>query len=60
MIRTILNNLTRVTPMDLQPWVTNAYEALDMSRIKGYPHNMFDRFDKWLPNFSHNNVITIE
>jgi len=46
--------------MDLQPWVTNAYEAIDMSRIKGYPHNMFDRFDKWLPIFSHNNVITIE
>jgi hypothetical protein len=59
-IRTLFNNPPRVTPMALQPWVTNAYKALDMFGIQGYPHNMPDRFDKWLPKFSGNNVITIE
>jgi hypothetical protein len=46
--------------MALQPWVTNAYKALDMSRIQGYPHNMPDKFEKWLPKFSRNNVITAQ
>jgi hypothetical protein len=46
--------------MATQPWVTNSYKALDMSRIQGYPHNLPNKFDKWLPKFSGNNVIIVE
>jgi hypothetical protein len=46
--------------MAQRPWVTNAFKPLDMSRIPGYPHAMPQKFDKWLPKFSGNNVITIE
>jgi hypothetical protein len=31
-----------------------------MSRIRGYPHDMPEKFDKLLPKFPGNNVITIE
>jgi len=46
--------------MDLQPWVTNSCKELDMFRIQVYPHNMIDKFEKWLQKFSGNNVITAE
>jgi len=31
-----------------------------MSRILFYPHNRTDKYDKWLPMFSWNNVIIVE
>jgi hypothetical protein len=31
-----------------------------MSAIQGYPHAMPQKFDKWLPKFPGNNVITVE
>jgi len=46
--------------MSLEPWVNNAYKALDMFEIQGYTHNMPNRFDTWLPNFCGNNDITVE
>jgi hypothetical protein len=46
--------------MALQPWVTNAFNPLDMFGIQGYPHAMPDKFDKWFPKFPGNNVIIVE
>jgi hypothetical protein len=46
--------------MAQRPWVTNAFKPLDMFAIQGYPHTMPQKFDKWLPKFSGNNVITVE
>jgi hypothetical protein len=46
--------------MAQRPWVTNAFKPLDMFAIQGYPHTMPQKFDKWLPKFSGNNVIIVE
>jgi hypothetical protein len=43
--------------METQPWVTNVYKPLDMSIIQGYPQNMPDKYNKWLPKFLGNNII---
>lgn len=34
------------------------YKALDISGIQGSPHDMPYKYNKWLPNFAENNVIT--
>jgi hypothetical protein len=42
------------------PWVKNVYKALDISRIQGSPHDMPEKYNKWLPKFVGNNVITVK
>jgi hypothetical protein len=48
---------TRIVTMATQPWVTNVYRPLDMSRIQGFSHNMPNKYNEWLPKFSGNNAI---
>ena len=33
------------------PWVSDAYNALDVSRIQGGPHDMPQKFIEWFPRF---------
>jgi hypothetical protein len=51
---------TRIVNMGDKPWVTNVYKPLNMTGIRGFPHAMPDKYNKWLPKFSGNNVITVE
>jgi hypothetical protein len=44
--------------MDTKPWITNVFNPLDMFAIQiNYPNKMPDKFDKWIPKFSGNNVL---
>jgi hypothetical protein len=38
--------------------VKNVYKAHDILIIQGFPHDMPKKYEKWLPNFYINNVIT--
>jgi hypothetical protein len=43
-----------------KPWVKNVYKPLNMTSINGFPHALPDKYNKWLPKFTGNNVITVE
>ena len=38
--------------------VKNVYKALEVSRIQGSPHDILEKYNKWLTNFVGNKVIT--
>jgi hypothetical protein len=50
-IRTLFIDNSRSIIMSNESWVRNSYQALDMYRIQGFPHDMHDKHDKWLPKF---------
>jgi hypothetical protein len=39
-------------------WKSNLYKDLEISAIQGAPHDMLEKYSKWLPKFSGNNVIS--
>jgi hypothetical protein len=46
--------------MAQKPWVANVFKPSDMSAIPGYPRNMPQKLEKWLPKFSSNDVTSAE
>jgi hypothetical protein len=40
-------------------WKSNLYKALDISAIQRAPHDRTEKYSKWLPKFSRNNVILV-
>jgi hypothetical protein len=57
-VKSLFGQRLPLSPMALQPWITNAFKPLGMSEIHGCPHAMHDKFDKWLPKFHGNNFIS--
>jgi len=44
--------------MALQPWVSNVFKPLYMIEIQGFPHDLPNDVDRWLPKFSNHNEIS--
>jgi hypothetical protein len=42
------------------PWEKYLYNPLNLDPIPRYPNVMPKETNKWLPNISENNVVTIE
>jgi len=39
---------------------SNLYKALDISAIQGAPYAMLEKYNKWIPKYYGNNIITIK
>jgi hypothetical protein len=59
-VKSLFGGRLPLSPMAQKPWVANVFKPLDMSAILGYPHAMPQKFEKWLPKFSGNDVTTVE
>jgi hypothetical protein len=41
-------------------WSSNLFKLLDMIAILGYPRQMPPKYEKWLPRFTRNDVVSVE
>jgi hypothetical protein len=41
-------------------WASKLFKPLDMTGIPGYPRQMPPRYEKWLPKFTGNDVVSAE
>jgi hypothetical protein len=41
-------------------WSSKLFKPLDMTNIPGYPRQMPARYEKWLPKFTGNDVVSVE
>jgi hypothetical protein len=41
-------------------WSSNIFKPLDMTVILGYPRKMPPKYEKWLPKFTGNDVVSVE
>jgi hypothetical protein len=61
---TISNAHTQIVNPDQannqKQWSSKLFKSLDMTNIPGYPRKMPTRYDKWLPKFTGNDVVSIE
>jgi hypothetical protein len=59
-VKSLSDGMIPLSPMAQKPWVSNVFKPLDMSAITGYPRNMPQKFEKWLPKFFGNDVTIVE
>jgi hypothetical protein len=41
-------------------WSSNIFKPLDMTCIPGYPRKMPPKYEKWLPKFTSNDVVSTD
>jgi len=41
-------------------WSSKLFKSLDMTKIPRYPHKMPHKYEKWLPKFVGNDVVSDE
>jgi hypothetical protein len=59
-VKSLFGGRLPLSPMAQNPWVSNVFKPLDMSAIPGYPYNMPQNFEKWLPKFFGNDVTIVK
>jgi hypothetical protein len=58
-VKTLFHDTLPLAPMD-HPWEKEIYKPLNMATISGYPNTMPKEYNKWLPNFPRNNMVTVD
>jgi len=56
----LLSTMAQIQAHSQKQWVSKLFKPLDMLAIPGDSRQMPAKYEKWLPNFSGNDVVTVE